>query len=176
MNLPLSIFALLAGSALLVFALRWKNKNKEAGRGVAAWTIVLLIILCCSVIDNAESAELNDPLNLSCEVWGIAPSLNQSGWWKTQNRLRDVKLTIDENGVHITGALLDKTWGKYNGSVTDWNIIILFGPVGNTYHKIYINTLTASGWFYINFEEDKGDDNEPDYKVRCEQILEENTK
>ena len=137
-----------------------------------AWCIFWGFILHGCMTSTARAEELRTPLDLSCTVWSITPSEIDNpkavDWWTTQSKLDNVALTITQEGVHLSGALIERIWESVNGEITDWSIKLTFGNYGERYHMIRLSTLTASGFFYVNYDEN-AEENEPKYKVSCEQ-------
>lgn len=137
----------------------------------------VFISLALTLSLSASSGNIEGPLDLACEVWSVMPSEIQNpkaeDWWSTQSKMDGVTLDINSHGIHLLGAMVDRTWETYTGDVTDWNIIIKFnGPyeAGGKYNRISLSTLTGGGFFFVNYRD--GGDNDPNYKVTCEQAVE----
>lgn len=138
------------------------------------------LIIASLVLVTSATAEIKSKIDLTCLLNGITPSeINNpkaSDYWKHGNTLTGVTLDINEYGIHLKGAMVDKTWEEYSGDITDWWYTFKFeGPYyqDDDYHKISLNTLTGGGFFYINFSDKTPN---PDYGIKCKEAVEEEIK
>lgn len=49
MNHALMIFIIFIGGSILTMARRWENSDEDAGGGIAAWTLILVILYILNI-------------------------------------------------------------------------------------------------------------------------------
>jgi len=139
-----------------------------------------LLGLSLLVLITSATADTKSRIDLACLLNSITPSEidnpKADDYWTHGKTLKGVSLDINEYGIHIKGAMVEKTWEQYSGNITDWWYTFQFeGPYheDDDYHKISLNALTGGGFFYINFSDKTPN---PDYGIRCKRAIEEIAK
>lgn len=140
-----------------------------------------LLILPLLILITSATADIKSKIDLQCLLNSITPSdidnPKAKDYWNHGRTLKGVTLDINEYGIHLKGAMVDKTWEQYSGNITDWWYTFKFGGPyhkDDDYNKISLNTLTGGGFFYINFSDKTPN---PDYGIMCkeaEEVLLEN--
>lgn len=115
---------------------------------------------------------MDEIIPLICTLFFVSPSTNlhpkAANYWETGSKVEGASLSLDERGVTLKGAMINKTWKDFMMNVRDTTIRITFdGPVGPTddYNEITLNRLTAGGFLFFGRT---NEDANPSYSVRCQ--------